>query len=76
MVPARTSRDTLQLEAYSDADYATDRADRKSLSGSAVLHNGMAVSWTAKKQGGISLSTTASEFVVASEVARELIGLQ
>uniref|UniRef100_A0AAV1TS26 Uncharacterized protein n=1 Tax=Peronospora matthiolae TaxID=2874970 RepID=A0AAV1TS26_9STRA len=35
----------------------------------------MAVSWTAKKQGGVSLSTIKAEFVAASEVARELIGL-
>ena len=36
----------------------------------------MAVLWTEKKQGGVSLSTMESEFVAASEVARELIGLQ
>ena len=35
----------------------------------------MAVSWTAKKQGDMSLSTMEAEFVAASEVARELIGL-
>ena len=35
----------------------------------------MAVSWCAKKQGGVSLSTTEAEFVAASEVARELLGI-
>uniref|UniRef100_A0AAV1UMW7 Uncharacterized protein n=1 Tax=Peronospora matthiolae TaxID=2874970 RepID=A0AAV1UMW7_9STRA len=75
MAPERTSRDALRLEAYSDADFAADKADRKSLTGGVVLLNGMAVSWTAKKQGGVSLSTTEAEFVAASEVARELICL-
>ena len=49
MAPARTSRDALQLEAYSDADFAADKADRKSLTEDVVLLNGMAVSWTSKK---------------------------
>uniref|UniRef100_A0AAV1U9N8 Uncharacterized protein n=1 Tax=Peronospora matthiolae TaxID=2874970 RepID=A0AAV1U9N8_9STRA len=76
MAPERTSRDTLQLEAYSDADYAADRADRKSLTRGFVLLNAMAVSWTTKKQGGLSLSKMESEFGAASEVVRELIGLK
>ena len=76
MAPAKISYDTLQLEAYSDADYAADRLNRKSLTGGVVLLNGMEVSWTAKKQGRVSLSTMESEFVAASEVTRELIGLQ
>ena len=37
--------------------------------------NGMAVSWTTKKQGGVSLSSMEAKFVAASEVARELIDL-
>ena len=41
-----------------------------------ILLNGMAVSWFAKKQGGVSLSTMEAEFVAASEVARDIIGLR
>ena len=40
-----------------------------------MLFNGMVVSWTAKKKGIARLSTMEAEFVAASEVARELIGL-
>ena len=36
--------------------------------------NEMAVSWTAKKQGGVSLSAMEAEFVAASEVARQMLG--
>ena len=63
------------LESCSDADFAADKGDRKSLTGNMVLFNGMPVSWSAKKQGGVSLSTMEAEFVAASESARELLGI-
>ena len=37
--------------------------------------NGMAVSWTAKIQGGVSVSTMEADFAAASEVACKLINL-
>ena len=45
------------VESYSDADFAADKSDRKSLTGGIILLIGMDVSWCAKKQGGVSLST-------------------
>ena len=54
MAPARKSRDALQLEANRDAEFTANKKDRKSLTGGAVLLNGITVSWTAKKQGGVS----------------------
>ena len=74
MAPTQTSRDALQLKACSDTNYATDKADRKSLMGGVVYLNWMAVSWTSKKQGCVSLSTMEAEFVVTLEVARKLTG--
>ena len=73
MAQTQVTRDALHIEAYSNADFADDKADRKSLTGGVVYLNGMAVSWTAKKQGGVSLSTIKAEFVAASEVAHELM---
>ena len=35
----------------------------------------MPVSWSARKQGGVSLSTMEAEFVADSESARELLGI-
>ncbi|GAB9471215.1 unnamed protein product, partial [Globisporangium polare] len=71
-----SGREPLTLESYSDADYAADKADRKSLTGGVVLMNGMPVSWICKKQGGVSLSTMEAEFVAASETGRELLGIR
>uniref|UniRef100_A0AAV1UB90 Uncharacterized protein n=1 Tax=Peronospora matthiolae TaxID=2874970 RepID=A0AAV1UB90_9STRA len=65
-----------ELESHSDADFAADKLDRKSLTGGVIFLNGMAVSWTAKKQGGVSLSTMEAEFVAASEQTRELLGIR
>ena len=36
----------------------------------------MPVSWTSKKQGGVSLSTMDAEFVAVSNQARELLGIR
>ncbi|CEG44454.1 FOG: Transposon-encoded proteins with TYA, reverse transcriptase, integrase domains in various combinations [Plasmopara halstedii] len=66
----------IALESYSDADFAADKRDRKSLTGAIVLLNGMFVSWAAKKQGDVSFSTMEAEFVAASETARELLGIE
>uniref|UniRef100_A0AAV1UL91 Polyprotein n=1 Tax=Peronospora matthiolae TaxID=2874970 RepID=A0AAV1UL91_9STRA len=76
MKPAKTSKGELQLESYSDADFAAEKSDRKSLTGGIVYLNGMPVSWTAKKKGGVSLSTIKAEFVAASEQVRELLGIR
>ena len=37
-------QDAITLESYSDADFAADKDDRKSLTGAMVLFNGMPVS--------------------------------
>ena len=76
MEPSEDGRASTKLEAYSDSDFAADKSDRKSLTGGIILLNGMTVGWSAKKQGGVSLSTMEAEFVAASEIARELLGLR
>uniref|UniRef100_A0AAV1TTK9 Reverse transcriptase Ty1/copia-type domain-containing protein n=1 Tax=Peronospora matthiolae TaxID=2874970 RepID=A0AAV1TTK9_9STRA len=76
MIPEDNLGAAMRLEAFSDADFAADKTDRKSMTGGIVMLNGMAVSWGAQKQGGVSLSTMEAEFVAASEVARELLGLR
>ena len=46
------------------------------MTGGVLRLNGMAISWGASKQGGVSLSTMEAEFVTASEMGREMLGLR
>ncbi|CAH0476064.1 unnamed protein product [Peronospora belbahrii] len=52
--------------AFSNADSAVDKADRKSMTGSVLRLHGMAVSRGAHKQGGVSLSMMKADFVAVS----------
>lgn len=54
------------LRSYSDADFAVDKANYKSLNRGIILLKGMAVRWETKKQGGLSLFTMEANFVAAS----------
>ena len=64
-----------ELEGYADAD-SSMAEDRKAISGYAFLVNGGAVSWSAKRQEIISLSTTESEYVAAVYAAKEALWLR
>ena len=67
----RAPKDT-RIVAFVDSDYASDRADRKSISGHLVTVGGCLVSWQSKKQTGVTLSSTESEFVAMSMAATEI----
>ena len=49
MKPRDVRCSSTKLESFSDADFAADKSDRKSLTGGIILPNGMAISWSAKK---------------------------
>ena len=65
----------IELEGYADAD-GSMMEDRKAVSGYAFIINGGAVSWSAKSQEIISLSTTESEYVAATYAAKEALWLR
>lgn len=67
----RTPKDT-RVVAFVDSDYASDRGDRKSISGYLVTIGGCLVSWQSKKQTGVTLSSTEAEFVSMSMAATEV----
>ena len=72
----KTTDGRVQLEGYSDADYAADREDRKSFSGGVLCVNGMTVGWVCERQASVTLSTMEAEFVAGSLVASELLGMR
>jgi hypothetical protein len=63
------------LEGYADAD-GSMMEDRRAISGYAFIINGGAVSWSAKKQEIVSLSTTESEYIAATYAAKEALWLR
>jgi hypothetical protein len=63
-------------DAYSDANWAEDRLDRKSVSGFYCSVNGGAISWSCRKQATVALSSTESEFVALNETCQEMIWLK
>ena len=63
-----------ELQGYADADGSMNE-DRKAISGYAFMINRGAVSWSAKRQEIISLSTTESEYIAATYAAKEALWL-
>lgn len=65
-----------KLFGYSDADFAGDVDSRRSMSGNAFVLNGGVISWTAKRQKTVALSTCESEYIAACVATREAIWLR
>ena len=65
----------IDLAGYADAD-GSMAEDRHAVSGYAFIVHGGAVSWSAKRQDIISLSTTESEYVAVTHAAKEALWLR
>lgn len=66
----------IELTGYSDSDFAGDLDNRKSNTGYIFLMNGGPVTWASKKQNTVALSTTESEYMAASDAAKEILWLK
>ena len=66
----------LELLGFSDASYASDPDDRKSMSGYLFFLSNALISWSAHKQSIVALSTMESEYIALSNAAKEAIFLR
>ncbi|XP_037870990.1 uncharacterized protein LOC119629381 [Bombyx mori] len=64
------------LYGFSDADWAGDRSDRKSVSGGIILQGQNPIAWFSKKQQCVTLSSAESEYVAAASLAQEFVNLK
>jgi hypothetical protein len=72
----RLGKCTRGLVGYVDSDYAGDLDTRRSLKGYVFTIGGCAVSWKARLQATVALSTTEAEYMAISEAAKEAIWLR
>lgn len=64
------------LQGFVDADWGSNVEDRRSFTGYMFLLNGSPISWDAKKQGTVALSTTEAEYMALAESAKESVYLR
>ena len=63
----------LNLEVFTNARYASNATDQRSVSGGRVTCGGAAVSWFSRTQKSITFSTTGAECVATSEWVKKAI---
>lgn len=69
-------KDNKNMHAYVDADWGSDIDDRRSYTGSIIILAKGPISWQAKKQRSVALSTMEAEYMGLSEVMKETIYLK
>ncbi|GMF49085.1 unnamed protein product [Phytophthora fragariaefolia] len=65
-----------ELEAYSDADWAGNRDDRRSVSGMMLMMCGAPVVWRSTFQKTVALSSTKAEYMALSGCVKECIWMR
>ena len=66
----------IALQGYVDGDMEGDRDNRRRTTGCVFNVGGITVIWVSKIQSVVALSTIEAEYVVATEVSKEMIWLQ
>ena len=67
---------SFDLIGYSYSDYAGDRVDRKSTSGTCHFLGRSLVCWSSKKQNYVSLSTAEAEYIAAGSCCAQLLWMK
>ena len=71
-----TKQKLKECVCYSDADWAGDVIDQKSMSVHLLQISGGLISWRSKKQSSIALSTTEAEYMTLTSSAQECLWLR
>ncbi len=66
----------LRLKGYTDADWASNPNDRRSVSGYAFLIGNTVVTWSSKKQTTVALSSMEAEYMAIAYAARHAIWMR
>lgn len=69
-------KDNLNLIGYVDADWGSNKIDRKSYTGYVFKFAGGSISWRSCKQKTVALSSTEAEYMAISEATKEAIYLR
>ena len=64
------------LVGYSDAEYAGDKADRRSVGGYVFIQSGAAITWRCSKQPIVSQSAMEAELIALTEAGKEALWLR
>ena len=64
------------INGYSDAAFQTDQDNSRSQSGFMFCLNEGALSWKSSKQESVANSTTESEYIAASDAAKEAVQIK
>ncbi|KAI0994923.1 hypothetical protein K3495_g13257 [Podosphaera aphanis] len=59
------------IQVFTDADWASDKVDRKSFSGGVVMFYGGPISWASRKQNSVATSTADAEYIAMAMFAKQ-----
>jgi len=65
-----------ELKVYTDADFANDKDNRKSISGYISILANAPITWSSKQQSCVARSTAEAEYVSASNAVQEIVWLR